>query len=213
MAEAQAIIGIRLLIIPTNRQHLPVERQGTVILLERKITLRIHPVIERKLMGSQTLQLRKHLIKEPDGFGILPLIIQAHRQISPVAGIQLVTPVERLEQHQALMKLLGSEVIQCPRQLLGIRLPITLLFLKGSAFRCRFRAVQGRAEGTKAPTPRKGQSSNTRHCPTRQTSPDKQTANQYPKLHLLLLPIIILRLIAAGIRRLLSSQSIPVYRQ
>ena len=143
MAEAQAIIGIRLLIIPTNRQHLPVERQGTVILLERKITLRIHPVIERKLMGSQTLQLRKHLIKEPDGFGILPLIIQAHRQISPVAGIQLVTPVERLEQHQALMKLLGSEVIQCPRQLLGIRLPITLLLLKGSAFRCRFRAVQG----------------------------------------------------------------------
>lgn len=134
MAEAHAIIGIRLLIIPAERQHLLVERQGTVILLERKITLGIHPVIERKLMGRQTLQLRNHLIKKPDGFGILPLIIQAHRQISPVAGIQLVTSVERLEQHQALMKLLGSEVIQSPRQLLGISLPIPLLHLKGSAF-------------------------------------------------------------------------------
>ena len=156
MAEAHAIIGIRLLIIPAERQHLLVERQGTAILLERKITLGIHPVIERKLMGRQTLQLRNHLIKKPDGFGILPLIIQAHRQISPVAGIQLVTSVERLEQHQALMKLLGSEVIQSPRQLLGISLPIPLLHLKGSAFFYLFRVLQGWAESTKAPTPRKG---------------------------------------------------------
>ena len=154
MAEAQAIIGIWLFIIPAERQHLPVERQGTVILLKRKITLGIHPVIERKLMGSHTLQLRKHLIKEPDGFGILPLIIQTHRQISPVAGIQLITPVERLEQHQALMKLLGSEVIQCPRQLLGIRLSITLLLLKCRAFFYLFRVRQGWAESTRTPRPR-----------------------------------------------------------
>ena len=148
MAEAQTIIGIRLLIIPAERQHLLVERQGTVILLERKITLGIHPVIERKLMGSHTLQQRNHLIKKLHSFIILPFVIQTYRQISPVAGIQLITPVERLEQHQALMKLLGSEVIQCPRQLLGIRLSITLLLLKCRAFFYLFRVRQGWAEST-----------------------------------------------------------------
>ena len=156
MAEAQAIIGIRLLIIPAERQHLLIERQGTVILLERKITLGIHPVIERKLMRSHTLQQRNHLIKKPDGFSILPLIIQAYRQISPVAGIQLITPVEWLEQHQALMKLLGREVVQCPSQLLGIRLSITLLLLKRGAFFYLFRMRQGWAESTRTPRPRKG---------------------------------------------------------
>ena len=156
MAEAHAIIGIRLLIIPAERQHLLVERQGTVILLERKITLGIHPVIERKLMGSHTLQQRNHLIKKLHSFIILPFIIQAHRQISPVAGIQLITPVERLEQHQALMKLLGRKVIQCPSQLLGIRLPITLLLLKCRAFFYLFRVRQGWAESTRTPRPRKG---------------------------------------------------------
>ena len=116
MTEAQAIIGIRLLILLTKRKHLLIKRQGRFVLLQTEMALCISPAIERTLLRRKVLQQGDNRVKTPDGLLIIPFIIIAHAQVCLISRIQAIGLVEPFQKNLAFMIFHGNEIIQRPCQ-------------------------------------------------------------------------------------------------